>query len=231
MAAEAGPERRRGGLPRADGRAARAGQGRRARQEGRSTPTPASTAASLDAARPDRVAGLRDARDRVVGARAAAWRRARRPPARAGEIGELVLDRTPFYAESGGQAADAGTIEFDGGRLEVLDVQRPVRGPGRAPGAGASTASSRPAGRCTRRSTPSGASARARRTPAPTWCTRRCARCSARRRCSPAPTTGPATCASTSAGPPGCPPRAGPGHRAGLQPGAARRPAGRRAST
>ncbi len=45
-----------------------------------------------------------------------------------GEIGELVLDRTPFYAESGGQAADAGTIEFDGGRLEVLDVQRPVRG-------------------------------------------------------------------------------------------------------
>jgi alanyl-tRNA synthetase len=45
-----------------------------------------------------------------------------------GEIGEIVLDRTPFYAESGGQAADAGVIDFDGGRVEVLDVQRPIKG-------------------------------------------------------------------------------------------------------
>ena len=44
------------------------------------------------------------------------------------EVGEVVLDRTPFYAESGGQHSDAGVILWDGGRAEVLDVQRPVKG-------------------------------------------------------------------------------------------------------
>ena len=39
-----------------------------------------------------------------------------------------MLDRTPFYAESGGQNADAGTLTWDGGSAEVIDVQRPVRG-------------------------------------------------------------------------------------------------------
>ncbi|MEP6525549.1 MAG: alanine--tRNA ligase [Nocardioidaceae bacterium] len=46
-----------------------------------------------------------------------------------GEEIELVLDRTPFYAEAGGQLADQGVIELaDGGRVEVLDVQSPVSG-------------------------------------------------------------------------------------------------------
>ncbi len=35
---------------------------------------------------------------------------------------ELVLDRTPFYATSGGQMADSGWIETAGHRLEIRDV-------------------------------------------------------------------------------------------------------------
>ncbi|MEJ7707018.1 MAG: alanine--tRNA ligase [Nocardioidaceae bacterium] len=46
-----------------------------------------------------------------------------------GETFELVLDRTPFYAEGGGQLADQGFIELaNGARVEVLDVQSPTRG-------------------------------------------------------------------------------------------------------
>ncbi|WP_026425260.1 alanine--tRNA ligase [Actinokineospora inagensis] len=44
-----------------------------------------------------------------------------------GEIVEVVLDRTPLYAESGGQESDAGTISGPGVELEVLDVQKVAR--------------------------------------------------------------------------------------------------------
>jgi alanyl-tRNA synthetase len=47
----------------------------------------------------------------------------------AGDEVELVLDRTPFYAEGGGQLADQGVIELaNGSRVEVLDVQSPITG-------------------------------------------------------------------------------------------------------
>ena len=45
-----------------------------------------------------------------------------------GQLGELFIDKTSLYAESGGQAADAGVIIGDGFELEVLDVQKPVKG-------------------------------------------------------------------------------------------------------
>ena len=49
--------------------------------------------------------------------------------AREGEEIELVLDRTPFYAEGGGQLADQGVIELgNGAQVQVLDVQSPITG-------------------------------------------------------------------------------------------------------
>ncbi len=45
-----------------------------------------------------------------------------------GQIGEVILDRTSLYAESGGQIADAGQIVAGKVVLEVLDVQKPVKG-------------------------------------------------------------------------------------------------------
>ena len=41
---------------------------------------------------------------------------------------EVVLPRTPFYAEGGGQLGDHGLISTDTGRLEVVDTQAPVQG-------------------------------------------------------------------------------------------------------
>ena len=49
--------------------------------------------------------------------------------AQVGDEIELVLDRTPFYAEGGGQRADAGRVTLaNGAVIEVRDVQSPIKG-------------------------------------------------------------------------------------------------------
>jgi len=43
-----------------------------------------------------------------------------------GEAVEVVLDRTPFYAEAGGQVGDVGWLVSRSARFEVQDTQRPA---------------------------------------------------------------------------------------------------------
>ena len=45
-----------------------------------------------------------------------------------GDIVEVILAETSLYPESGGQEADSGSIVGNGFDLEILDVQRPVKG-------------------------------------------------------------------------------------------------------
>jgi len=45
-----------------------------------------------------------------------------------GQAVQIVLDRTPFYAESGGQVGDSGWLIGASGRVRVEDTQRPVPG-------------------------------------------------------------------------------------------------------
>ncbi|ESU30682.1 alanyl-tRNA synthase [Bacillus sp. 17376] len=48
--------------------------------------------------------------------------------AKAGDEVHFILDITPFYAESGGQIADKGTIEANGVKLSVKDVKKAPNG-------------------------------------------------------------------------------------------------------
>jgi len=48
--------------------------------------------------------------------------------ASSGEEVQFILDRTPFYAESGGQIADEGTLAADGLKVLVKDVQKAPNG-------------------------------------------------------------------------------------------------------
>ena len=60
----------------------------------------------------------------------AAMRKDGQPVERAaeGDDVEVFLSRTPFYAESGGQVGDTGTITTESGRLRVEDTQKPSDG-------------------------------------------------------------------------------------------------------
>ena len=44
-----------------------------------------------------------------------------------GDEGVLILDITPFYAESGGQVGDTGVIESDNGSFQVTDTQKSIK--------------------------------------------------------------------------------------------------------
>ena len=53
---------------------------------------------------------------------------ARLATASRGDEVDVILDHTPFYAESGGQVGDTGMLETDGARLLVLDTQYALAG-------------------------------------------------------------------------------------------------------
>ena len=48
----------------------------------------------------------------------------RKAKARGKEQYQIVLETTPFYAESGGQVGDKGTLQFGDEKIEVTDTKK-----------------------------------------------------------------------------------------------------------
>ncbi|HET9055864.1 MAG TPA: alanine--tRNA ligase [Chitinophagaceae bacterium] len=48
----------------------------------------------------------------------------RKVKAKGKEAFQLVLETTPFYAESGGQVGDTGTLDFDGEEIKIIDTKK-----------------------------------------------------------------------------------------------------------
>lgn len=50
------------------------------------------------------------------------------PSLATGDTGQLVVNQTPFYAESGGQVGDIGIVTWEGGEAKVTDTQKVLDG-------------------------------------------------------------------------------------------------------
>ena len=190
-------EGRRGGLRRAPWRSQRA-EARKAWAGSGEAATDAVWFGLRDRVGADRVPGLRTERGRGHRHGAAADGRRGRPARRPGESGQVLLNQTPFYAESGGQVGDTGTMRAPGVVARVTDTHKKLGDlfvhevtveRGRVDGRHGARSRGRP---CAPHA-PSGRTIRRR-----ICCTRRCARCSARMWPRRDRSSIPTACASTS---------------------------------
>jgi len=84
-------------------------------------PLPPTTFVGYDRLELENVRVLRALRARGDGFEVLEGREAR---TREGDEGVVIVDQTPFYAESGGEVGDVGTIGWSGGSAQVVDTQK-----------------------------------------------------------------------------------------------------------